>query len=128
MNFGGNPVDSTQSPAPRTPLHIEVQFRKNYAREGTHGTLKNISLTGAFLRHTEDGLAMGEKLVINFIVSGRERAVHAQVIWTNSVGSGIRFMPMNNRDTQIIDDLIYYVESKRQGSRGVLDQIFKKVG
>jgi hypothetical protein len=122
-------VNSTDnSPSPRTPLHIGVSFRKSYAREETTGTLKNISLTGAFLSHTTGTLGAGEKLHMTFNVAGRERDLHALVVWTNSFGSGVKFLPQNNRDVQIVDDLIYFVESKRTGTRDVLDSIFKKVG
>jgi hypothetical protein len=121
-------VETAKAPAQRTPLNIEVEYRKNYAREATAGTLKNISLTGAFLKHSGESLKVGEKLVVNFMVAGRERLVHANVVWTNSIGSGVRFQPTNNRDVQIVDDLIYYVESKREGTRGIMDEIFKKVG
>jgi hypothetical protein len=114
--------------APRTPLNIDVDFRKSYAREETKANLKNISLSGAFLFHSGEKLAAGEKVQLTFSVSGRERDVQAIVVWTNTKGSGVKFLPLNNRDTQIIDDLIYYVESKRSGTRTVLDQIFKKVG
>lgn len=120
-------MQSEKNPAPRTPLNIGVEFRKNYAREESAGSLKNISLSGAFLAHREDSLRPGEKLNLTFQVSGREREVAAMVIWSNSFGSGIKFLPNNNRDIQIVDDLIYFVESKRTGTRGILDQIFKKV-
>ena len=116
-----------KNPAPRTPLNIDVAYRKSYAREEVTGTLKNISITGAFLVHSGDSIQSGEKLQLTFSVSGRERNVHAMVIWTNSKGSGVKFLPTNNRDVQIVDDLIYFVESKRTGTRTVLDQIFKKV-
>lgn len=116
-----------KSVAPRTPLHIDVNFRPNYAREEVKGILKNISLTGAFLFHSGDKLQVGEKLQLTFSVSGRVRDVHAQIVWTNSKGSGVKFLPTNNRDIQIVDDIIYFVESKRTGTRSVLDQIFKKV-
>jgi hypothetical protein len=36
-------------------------------------------------------------------------------------------MPMNNRDVQIVDDLIYFVEARRSDSKDILDGIFKKV-
>lgn len=121
-------METSTTPSPRTPLNIQVAFRKSYARDDANGSLKNISLTGAFLVHTGETLQSGEKLHLTFSVSGRERNVQAVVIWTNSKGSGVKFLPTNNRDTQIIDDLIYFVESKRTGTRGVLDQIFKKVG
>ena len=116
-----------KSPAPRTPLNITVEFRKSYGRDDVNGTLKNISLTGAFLAHTGGALRAGEKLHMHFTVAGRQRDIHAAVIWSNSYGSGIKFLPQNNRDVQIVDDLIYFVESKRSGTRDILDKIFKKV-
>jgi hypothetical protein len=121
-------VDSNQIPAPRTPLQLEVSFKKNYAREESKGTLRNISITGAFLEHSGTSFKANEKMVITFIVSGRERKVPAVVIWANSVGCGLKFAPTNNRDVQIIDDLIYFVESQRSTRRSVIDKIFKKVG
>lgn len=120
-------MDTEKSPAPRTPLNIDVQFRRSYARDDSGGILKNISLSGAFLSHREKALKAGEKLNLAFHVSGRERQVQCVVIWTNSYGSGIKFIPQNNRDVQIVDDLIYFVESKRSGTRTILDDIFKKI-
>jgi len=115
------------NPAPRTPLNIGVQFRRSYAREESNGLLKNISITGAFLAHKDSGMRPGEKLNLTFAVAGRERQVTAAVVWNNSYGCGVKFLPQNNRDVQIIDDLIFFVEAKRDGCRGILDQIFKKV-
>jgi hypothetical protein len=122
-------MDTTEKlPAPRTALNIKVDFRKSYAREGGVGTLKNVSVTGAFLAHAAEPLRAGEKLNVVFSVAGRERDIHAIVVWSNSIGAGIRFMPQNNRDIQIVDDLIYFVETKKTGTRDILDRIFKKVG
>ncbi len=120
-------METDKAPAPRTPLNIEVEYRKNYAREEAAGILKNISLTGAFLQHGGQGLRSGEKLSLKFRVSGRQRSVHAMVVWSNAQGSGVKFLPMNNRDIQIVDDLIYFVESKRTDTREILNDIFKKV-
>jgi hypothetical protein len=120
--------DIYQVPAPRTPLNREVSFKRSYAREETKGTLKNISITGAFLEFTGAPVRVSEKLNLMFVVAGRERKVAAQVIWTNSAGVGIKFMPLNNRDVQIVDDLIYFVENSRTDRRSVMDSIFKKVG
>lgn len=120
-------MEAMKNPAPRTPLNIEVDYKKNYAREESAGILKNISLTGAFLQHHGDSLKSGEKLSLKVKVSGRERAIPAQVIWCNSSGVGVKFMPTNNRDVQIVDDLIYFVEEKRGDTRDVLNNIFKKV-
>ena len=120
-------METMNNSARRTPLNIEVDFRKSYAREEASAILKNISITGAFLEHGSDVLKAGEKLSLQFTVSGRERSVQAMVIWSNSMGSGVKFLPMNNRDVQIVDDLIYFVEAKRTDTRDVLDKIFKKV-
>jgi len=114
-------------PAPRTPLNIMVDYRRSYGRDDVRGTLKNISLTGAFLAHSGEQLRNGEKLHMNFSVAGRDREIDALVIWTNAYGSGIRFMPQNNRDVQIVDDLIYFVETRRTSTREILDKILKKV-
>lgn len=118
------------SPSPvsqRTPLHLDVHFKRSYAREETIGTIKNISLTGAFLRSPDHSFKLNEKIQLRFIVSGRERKVAGQVIWLNSSGCGIRFLPLNNRDIQIVDDLIYFVENSRNDRRGVFENILKKV-
>ena len=42
-------MDTMKAPAPRTPLNLDVSFRRNYARQDVTGILKNISLSGAFL-------------------------------------------------------------------------------
>lgn len=115
------------TPAPRVPLKLEVEYRRNYARSGEAGQLRNISITGAFLEHRGHTLKTDDKVNIEFNVGGRTRMITALIVWTNSQGCGVRFMPQNNRDVQIVDDLIYFVESKRESRRSVLDNIFKKV-
>ncbi|MFM6930038.1 MAG: PilZ domain-containing protein [Bdellovibrio sp.] len=120
--------DTDTVPAPRTPLNLEVSFKRNYARDETKGTLKNISISGAFLEFAGGQIRANEKLNLMFVVAGRERKVAAHVIWANSIGCGIKFMPVNNRDIQIVDDLIYFVENGRNENRSVMDSIFKKVG
>lgn len=120
--------ETAKLPAPRTPLDMEVSFKKNYAREEVRGRLRNISLSGAFLETTGESFRANEKIQLKFVVEGRERKVAASIIWVNSVGCGVKFLPTNNRDVQIVDDLIYYVENNRTSRRSVVDQIFKKVG
>ena len=114
-------------PAPRLPLQMKVEFRKSYSRQGDKGILKNISLTGAFLETKNSGLCPQDKLTIRFQVSGREREIKAQVIWNNGVGCGIQFQPFNNRDVQIVDDLMYFVANSRESRRSVLNEILKRV-
>jgi hypothetical protein len=113
-------------PAPRIPLKLEVEYRRSYGRSSDVGQLKNISLTGAFLEHTNEELKDSDKVCITFKVGGRIRKINASIIWTTPKGSGIKILPMNNRDVQIVDDLMYFVESKREGRRDVLDSIFKQ--
>lgn len=114
-------------PSPRIPLHIEVEFRKSYSRQGARGVLKNISLTGAFLELEETDILPGDKLALTFKVSGRERKIQATVVWKSGVGGGLKFKHSNNRDLQIVDDLMYFIESKRDDTRGLFDSILKKV-
>jgi hypothetical protein len=122
-------VEGTSSPSPRLSLQMDVEYRRSYARRGEKGKLKNISLTGAFIE--VDGIdkliTQNDKLMLTLLVSGRERQIPASVVWQNERGCGIKFHPNNNRDTQLVDDLMYFVQSSRQTQRSVLDNIFKKV-
>ena len=120
-------MEATVTPAPRTPLDLEVSFKRNYAREESTGRLKNISLSGAFIECGGDMFRANEKMQLRFVVEGRERKISCSVIWVNSLGCGIKFLPVNNRDVQIVDDLIYFVENSRESRRNVVNQIFKKV-
>jgi hypothetical protein len=121
-------MDSTETtkPAPRIPLKLEVEYRRSYGRSSDTGQLKNISITGAFLEHGNEQLKENDKVAITFKVGGRVRKINASIIWSTSKGAGIKFLPTNNRDVQIVDDLMYFVESKREGRRDVLDDIFKQ--
>lgn len=116
-----------QQPAPRVPLRLAVEFRRSYARNSDKGTLRNVSLSGAFLEAPGTDLVPKDKLTLTVIVGGRTRKMNASVVWANSAGAGVVFHHFNNRDLQIIDDLIYYVESNREQRRDVLDTIFKRV-
>lgn len=121
-------MDSEKVPSPRISLSIEVEFRRNYARTSANGVLKNISLSGAFLEHETQDLKKGDKLQLTFNVGDRIRKLNAMVVWKKESGTGLKFNHNNNRDVQIIDDLMYYVENKRISQKGVLDNILKKVG
>lgn len=123
-------MDTTNvaGPAKRMPLLLEIEYRRRYSRRGEKCRLKNISLSGAFLEiEPEDMPQRDEKVVINFMVSGRIRKVQASVIWTSDGGCGVKFHHINNRDQQIVDDLMYFVENSKSTQRTVLDSIFKKV-
>jgi hypothetical protein len=114
-------------PSPRIPLAIGVEFRRSYARNPTTGVLRNISLTGAFLEHSEESGVPGEKIILTFQVSGRVRKLLATVVWSNKTGAGMKFHPTNSRDLQIVDDLMYFVETQRSCNRDIFDTILKKV-
>lgn len=115
-----------QTPARRIPLQLDINYKKSYARQDSKGILSNISITGAFLRTDTTNIEVNEKIVLSFEVSGRRRKIQANVIWKNGVGAGVSFMPFNNRDVQLVDDLMYFVESSRENRRSILDTIFKK--
>lgn len=117
---------TSQTPQPRIPLSLDVDFRRSYGRSSSLGVLRNISLSGAFLEHELDGVTPGEKLQITFKVGGRTRKVNALIIWKNEVGCGVKFLPTNGRDIQIVDDLMYFVESNRENRRSLLGDIFKE--
>ena len=121
-------MSDDQVPSPRIPLKLDIEYRKSYGRSNEGGQLKNISITGAFLEHGNESLKSTDKVAITFKVGGRVRKINALIVWSNSIGSGIKFLPTNNRDVQIVDDLMYFVESKRENRRNVLDDIFKQTG
>ncbi len=113
-------------PAPRLPLAMQIEYRKSYGRQNTKGTLKNISLSGAFLETETIELAQNDKVVIEFVVSERRRKVACTIVWKNQRGCGIQFQPFNKRDTQIVDDLMYFVQNNREFRKSLLDDIFKQ--
>lgn len=118
-------IDNT--PAPRITLVLPIEFRKTYSRRQSSGGLRNISLTGAFLEHTNGDIEINDKINLEFKVSGRKRDLTAQIIWKSSTGAGVRFIPDNNQDLQIIDDLIYFVKNRNESRKTVLHSIFKKL-
>lgn len=114
--------------APRIPLAIEVDFRKSYSRQSTKAHLKNVSLSGAFLETNHGELAHGDKIQVQLVVGSRSRKINALIIWKNQYGVGVKFYHSNNRDMQIIDDLMYFAENKRNTQKDLMGDIFNKVG
>lgn len=121
-------MSSEKSVAPRMPLAIEVEFRKSYSRSFNVGILRNISLSGAFLSHSKSDLITGDKVQLTLNVGSRVRKLNAEVIWNNQTGVGLKFHHNNNRDLQIVDDLMYFAENRRESQKEVLEDIFDKVG
>jgi len=120
-------MSSTETPSPRIPLKFEVEYKRSYSRSADKAELENISLTGAFLKTDTHDLKQNDKLAIEFKVSGRARKITAAIIWTKPNGCGIKFLPNSNRDVQIVDDLMYFVETKRENRKSIMDNIFNKV-
>lgn len=119
-------MEPAKTPARRIPLQLDINYKKSYARQDSKGILSNISLTGAFLKTDTSKIQLNEKIVLYFEVSGRRRKIQATVVWKNENGAGVAFAPFNNRDVQLIDDLMYFVESSRENRRSILETIFKK--
>ena len=115
-------------PAPRIPLQMQIEYRKSYGRQNVKGVLKNISLTGAFLETETLELTTEDKVVIEFVVSERRRRMAATIIWKTNSGCGVMFQPFNKRDVQIVDDLMYFVQNRREFRKSILDNIFKQAG
>ena len=86
-------METSNTPSPRTPLNLDVSFKKNYARQPSTGILKNISLTGAFLECRSENFRANEKVALTVIVAGRERKIAATVVWANSAGCGREVSP-----------------------------------
>lgn len=113
-------------PAPRIPLQMQIEFRRSYGRQNVKGILKNISLTGAFLETQTLELTKEDKVVLEFVVSERRRRMSATIIWKTDRGCGVMFQPFNKRDVQIVDDLMYFVQNRRDFRKTILDDIFKR--
>ncbi|RME18280.1 MAG: PilZ domain-containing protein [Bdellovibrio sp.] len=116
------------TPARRLPLKFEVQYRRSYSRKENKGVLKNISLTGAFLSLQDpEELQPEDKVLVRLNIEGRERVLQATVIWKNPEGCGLHFKPFNNRDIQIVDDLMYFIENSRDNKKSILNTILQKL-
>ena len=114
------------SPAKRFNVDLNFEFRRNYARQTNLAEVRNISASGALIR-TNQPLKPTEKINVYLSVSGRTRRVIARVIWVSEKGVGLEFQPFNNRDAQIVDDIIYYATEKTSSDKSLLDTILNKV-
>lgn len=104
-------------PAPRVELDLQIGVRRLYSRSDTPASLTNISLTGASLALATEGLQPKDKIKLKITVADRVRLIAAEIIWINAAGIGVKFLPKNSQDLQIIDDLIYFVETKQIGKK-----------
>lgn len=112
---------------PRTQLNLPVDFKRPYGRKRISGIIKNISLSGAFLGIKDLDILEGERITVMLNVGNRERPLESKVVWKNEFGCGVEFEHQNNRDVQIIDDLLYFIESKRNTTKSVFNTILLKV-
>ena len=117
---------STLRPARRVPLALTVSFRKSYSRQNGMGHFKNLSSTGAFLEHQIE-LCPQEKVHLEINTGGNLRQIAAEVIWSNSGGSGLRFLPQNERDKVIINDLLEMIDQNRDDHHQIMNMIFNRV-
>jgi hypothetical protein len=124
-NDSAQQVDELK-PARRFPVELAFDFKRNYARQTSKAEVRNISLTGALIK-TDQQLKPSEKINVYLSLSGRVRKVAARVIWVNEKGVGLQFQPFNNRDLQIVDDIIYYATEKTSSTKSLLETILNKV-
>jgi hypothetical protein len=121
-----NEFENKGKPAPRYNVDLSFEFKRNYARQSAKAEVRNISLTGALIK-TDAPLKPSEKVNVYLTVSGRTRKVAARVIWVGERGVGLQFQPFNNRDLQIVDDIIYYATEKNESTKTLFDSILTKV-
>ncbi len=119
-------METEEQRAQRFSVEVDLDFKCNYARDFNKATIKNISTSGAMIR-TDIPLKLSEKINVFFKVSGRERKVAAQVVWIGDRGIGVKFNHFNNRDLQIVDDLIYFATEKNSSTKDLLENILSKV-
>ncbi|MDZ4677345.1 MAG: PilZ domain-containing protein [Oligoflexia bacterium] len=121
-----NTTEQTETPAQRFNVELAFEIKRNYARQTNKAEVRNISLTGALVK-TEQPLKLSEKIHVFLSVSGRTRKVVATVVWVGDKGAGLQFQPFNNRDLQIVDDIIYYATEKSSSNKDLLESILSKV-
>jgi hypothetical protein len=120
-------MDNTDTqPAQRFDIEYDLDFKCNYARDYNKAMIRNISVSGALIK-TDIPLKPAEKINIFFKVSGRERKIPAEVVWISDKGIGVKFNHFNNRDIQIVDDLIYFATEKGGSTKDLLQNILNKV-
>ena len=121
-----NDDQKKEGPSKRHALELSLEFKRNYARETSQAEIRNLSLSGALIKTTEV-LKPSEKIHVFLTVSGRRRKLQASVVWIGGGGVGIKFNHFNNRDLQIVDDIIYFATEKTTSTKSLLDNILSKV-
>jgi hypothetical protein len=123
-------TQSSSSGAQRATRHqisLELEFKRSYGRQSEKANIKSISINGALVQ-VDQPLRIGERLKVTLSVSDRVRKVPARVVYVGGEKEvGIRFEPFNNRDLQIVDDIIYFATEKSSTNRSLLENILSKV-
>ncbi len=122
-----NQMQNSNAPAKRIKLNLQVDLRKSYWRKSKKVNFLNISQTGAYMQIPDMPVQINEKISLKLNVGSRTRKIEARVVWTNEFGAGICFLFKSNRDMQLIDDLMYFVEAGRKDQIQVLSDILKNV-
>ena len=120
------------------PPNLNVEYKKKYARHFNRGILKDISHSEAYLlienegfiqeykRNDKDCLNIKDEISIILKLGQRERTLQASVISNDTYGVKIKFHFYSNREYQIVDDLIYFIEKSKEKRRQSLDFIFSQ--
>ena len=116
--------------------NLNVEYKKKYARHFKKGTLKDMSHSEAYLiiknegftqkNKEQDSLNIKDEISIILKLEQRERTLQASVISNDTYGVKIKFHFYNNREYQIVDDLIYFIEKSKEKRRQSLDFIFSQ--
>ena len=96
--------------------NLNVEYKKKYARHLRIGRLRDISNSEAYLL-TEDDKALfslRDEISITLELGQRKRTLQASVIANDTQGVKVKFHFYNNREYQIIDDLIYFIEKSKR--------------
>ena len=119
--------------------NLNVEYKKKYARYFKNGRLKDISNSEAYLitkdeecvqkykiRNDKTILNLRDKVSVILKLGQRKRILQASVISNNAHGVKLKFHFYNNREYQIVDDLIYFIEKSKEKRRQHLDFIFSQ--
>lgn len=105
---------------------IPVEYRCNYDRQTSLGTLENINLKGAFLRTSLPFDSTTEKILLTISLNKRKREIKANIVDRGKSGCAVEFLYVGKKGLQLIDDLIYFIEKITDKKKSLLHSIFEK--
>ena len=108
--------------------NLNVEYKKKYARHFKMGNLRDINNSEAYLLTNDDktSLNLKDEISIFLKLGERKRTIQASVILKDTHGIKIKFHFYNNKEYQIVDDLIYFIEKSKEKRRQSLDFIFNQ--